>query len=106
MAPLAIRFSSPLLTLLLALAPLHAQELNRNVVFGLPGPAKADPKEREHCLISRPQYVLSYNAETQTPNWVCWSLRKSDIGNAARAAFEPDPLLPNGFARVTSHVYD
>jgi endonuclease G len=77
-----------------------------NVRFGMPGPAKSDPSHRENFLIDRPQYVLSYNARKHTCNWVSWCLRKRDIGNAARAAFEPDPLLPKGFARVTSHVYD
>ncbi len=38
-----------LLALFLALvaAPLAAQEPNRNVRFGLPSPAKADPAQRE-----------------------------------------------------------
>jgi endonuclease G len=54
--------------LLLAL-PLPAQqkESNPNVRFGLP--AKADQKDRDAYLIERPQYVLSYNASTRTPNW-------------------------------------
>ncbi len=77
-----------------------------NVRFGMPSNAKPDPASRDDYLIERPQYVLSYNAQKRTPNWVSWRLRKSDIGNAARAAFEPDPLLPRGFAKVTSHVYD
>jgi endonuclease G len=50
--------------------------------------------------------VLSYNAETQTPNWVCWRLRAADIGDVPRQPFEPDPDLPRGFARVTAHDYD
>jgi endonuclease G len=80
---------------------------NPNVRFGMPGPAGKDPEgDREHFLISRPQYVLSYNARTRTPNWVCWRLRAEDIGNAPRAAFEPDPALPKGvIARVTSRDY-
>src|SRR5262249_44490279 len=41
-----------------------------------------------------------------TPNWVSWRLLKSDLGHASRGPFQPDPLLPEGFARVTSHVYD
>jgi endonuclease G len=83
-------------------------EGNPNVRFGMPGPAGKDPeKDRERFLISRPQYVLSYNARTRTPNWVCWRLRASDIGNAKRSPFEPDPALPKGvIARVTSHDYD
>jgi endonuclease G len=106
MSTLARRLALPLLTLALATAPLTAQEANRNIRFGLPGPARADPKEREAYLIAREQYVLSYNARTRTPNWVSWQLRKEDIGKAVRGPFMPDSLLPEGFARITSHVYD
>src|SRR5262249_54399410 len=102
----APRFAVPLLALLLAAAPPAAQEANRNVRFGMPSPAKADPKQREDYLVVRPQYVLSCNAEKRTANWVCWQLRAEAIGTAARGPFAPDPLLPRGFARVTSHVYD
>ena len=100
------RFPLPFLALLMAAAPLAAQESNRNVRFGQPGDATADPKQRENYLIERPQYVLSYNAKKRTANWVCWQLRKEDVGKAARGPFAPDPLLPEGFAHVTSHVYD
>ena len=51
-------------------APLAAAEPNPNVRFGTPSPARADPRQREDYLIARPQYVLSYNAEKRTPNWV------------------------------------
>src|SRR5947208_745957 len=97
-----------LLALLLAASPPAAQEpaANPNIRFGMPAVAKADPQSREAYLIDRPQYVLSYNAKTRTPNWVSWRLRKEDIGNAARGAFQPDPLLPKGvIARVTSRDY-
>src|SRR5262249_33640734 len=79
-------------------------EPNPNVRFGLP--AKADPKDRDACLLERPQYVLSYNATTRTPNWVCWRLTANDIGKAKRGPFSPDPLLPANIAKVTSGVYD
>src|SRR3954463_15653987 len=87
----------PWFVLLLACCPVWAQEANPNVRFGMPTNAKPDPRQREDFLIARPQYVLSYNAEKRTPNWVCWRLRKDDIGSAARAPFEPDPDLPHGF---------
>jgi endonuclease G len=108
MATVARPLPRTFLALLLSVAPLAAQEpaLGPNVRFGLPSPAKADPKQREDYLIERPQYTLSYNAEARRPNWVSWRLRKEDIGKADRGPFEPDPLLPRGFARVTSHVYD
>jgi endonuclease G len=105
MLPALKRLAAPLLALLVA-APLAAQEANRNVRFGLPGPARPEPSNREAFLIARPQYVLSYNAEKRIPNWVAWELKASDIGSAARAPFEPDPDLPRGFARVTSRAYN
>jgi endonuclease G len=106
--------SVPLLLALAACATLTAREAaqpaapaaNPGLRFGMPAPARAEPQDREAFLIDRPQYALSYNAKTHTPNWVCWRLVKADIGNAPRAAFEPDPLLPKGFAKVTSHDYD
>jgi endonuclease G len=106
MTNLATHLSRPLLAILLAVAPLAAQEPSPNVRFGMPSPARADLGQREDYLIERPQYSLSYNAKKKTPNWVCWRLCKADIGKAERGPFEPDPLLPRGFARVTSHVYD
>jgi endonuclease G len=106
MRTLATRLLPALAALVWAATPLPAQQANPNVRFGMPAPAKADAASREAYLIERPQYVLSYNAQTRTPNWVSWRLRAEDIGNAQRGPFEPDPLLPRGFAHVTTHVYD
>jgi endonuclease G len=100
------RVSPAFAALLLTASLLAAQEPNRNARLGLPSDAKPEPSSREDFLIARPQYVLSYNAEKRIPNWVSWQLKASDIGNIPRAAFTPDPDLPRGFARVTSHVYD
>ncbi len=77
---------------------------NRNIRFGMP--ARASTSDREAYLIDRPQYVLSYNARTRTPNWVCWNLRKQDLGHAKRGPFQADPLLPDNIAKVTSSIYD
>jgi endonuclease G, mitochondrial len=99
------RILSALFALLVAGTCALAQEPNPNICFGLPAPAKADSEtSREAFLIARPQYVLSYNAKTRTPNWVAWRLREADIGNTPRSAFEPDPALPAGkIARVVAH---
>jgi endonuclease G, mitochondrial len=83
-----------------------AEEADRNIRFGIPAPSRAEPSDREAFLITRPQYTLSYNARTRTPNWVCWQLCQEDLGKSQRGAFVPDPLLPKSFAHVTSHVYD
>jgi endonuclease G len=106
MLPPIRRLALTVLAVLLLTALLAAQDPKRNVRFGMPSPAKADPRQREDYLIERPQYVLSYNAEKRTPNWVSWRLVNSDLGKSTRGPFEPDPLLPKGFAKVTSHVYD
>ena len=78
---------------------------NRNVRFGMPAAATHDPANRNAYLIERPQYVLSYNDSTKTPNWVCWNVNKGDIGETPRGAFTEDPDLPPGFRRVTTGMY-
>jgi endonuclease G, mitochondrial len=88
-----------------ALPAAQEPKANPHVRFGLPAPAEAKASSREAYLIERPQYVLSYNAKTRNPNWVSWRLRKEDIGGAARGKFQPDPLLPKGFAKVAAGVY-
>src|SRR5947208_1884529 len=108
MWPITSRLVLGLLTCLLAASPIHAQDSNRNIRFGMPKHAARlfkDPKVEDH-LITRDQYVLSYNGKLHTPNWVSWQLVKSDIGNTARGAFEPDPDLPKGFTKITSNVYN
>ncbi len=87
-------------------APGDGQTLaNRNVRFGMPADAKHDPASRDAYLIDRPQYVLSYNDSTRNPNWVCWNLNATDIGNATRAAFKSDPDLPKDFYHVRNDDY-
>src|SRR5438093_1449699 len=95
MLPLALVFVSP----------ATAQEVNRNIRFGMPTKATSDPKNRDDFLIERKQYVLSYSDKKKTPNWVSWNLVASDIAKADRGGFEPDPLLPDGFPRVNTDVY-
>ncbi|HEX3148186.1 MAG TPA: DNA/RNA non-specific endonuclease [Gemmataceae bacterium] len=88
-------------------APALSQAPNRNIRFGMPAEAKADPAEKQAFLIERPQYVISYNDKTKTPNWVSWQLTKSDIGTTPRGSFEPDEKgLPDPFKRVTSGTYN
>ncbi len=75
---------------------------DRNVRFGAP-----TPEPKDHHLIERPQFVLSYSDTKKGPNWVSWNLTKADIGNAKRqTSFEPDPLLPKSFARVKHSDYN
>ena len=51
-----------------------------NPTFARPG----ENTHRENYLIEKPQFSLSYNDATKTPNWVSWQLDKSWLGNAPR----------------------
>ncbi|TAE22586.1 MAG: hypothetical protein EAZ93_17770 [Oscillatoriales cyanobacterium] len=85
--------------------------------FGNPNRARSyldntDPNNtyQTNYLIEKPQYTLSYNGQTNTPNWVGWVLDKGWAnGSAGRAAekFAEDPELPApNFYRVQDNDYD
>ncbi len=44
-------------------------------------------------LISRKQYVISYNKEKRIPNFAVWELVTSDVGSSGRATFAKDSEL-------------
>lgn len=68
---------------------------NANLAIQLP-----TTKESE-ILISRDQYLISYNKNRRTPNWVAWRLEDRDIGGVKRTnAFNKDPDLENYLARA------
>jgi DNA/RNA endonuclease G (NUC1) len=55
---------------------------------------------RENYLIEKPQYALSYNDATKTPNWVSWQLNNTWLGNVRRpgsAGTVPPGYPPAGF---------
>ncbi|MEZ2246696.1 DNA/RNA non-specific endonuclease [Microcoleus sp.] len=85
--------------------------------FGNPNRARTyldntDPNNtyQTNYLIEKPQYTLSYNGQTNTPNWVGWVLDKGWAeGNAGRAAenFAEDSELPaSSFYMVQHDDYD
>jgi len=54
----------------------------------------------------KPQYVLSYNSKTKTPNRVSWQLNKSWIGAAVSLDnFRPDDSLPDAWYKVRPNDY-
>ncbi len=66
-------------------------DLRKNVNLYTNSLPKTDHPE---IIISRPQYVISYNKEFRNPNWAAWKLEKKDIGNSGRAeTFAPDDDL-------------
>lgn len=42
---------------------------------------------QSEIIISRKQYVLSYNKNRRNPNWVAWKLEPADMGSVARQKF-------------------
>ena len=77
-----------------------------NLFLGNPSAATLDPADRDNFLMVKPYYVLSYNSDNGTPNWVSWRVTIADLGDAPRKPeFDPDMSLPAGFNVVTMHDY-
>jgi endonuclease G, mitochondrial len=74
-----------------------------NAALGMPTPAS--DRSPDDYLISKPQYVLSYNKSRSMPNWVEWHLSAADLGPVERGQFAPDMSLPKGWARITPNDY-
>ncbi|NEP41646.1 MAG: DNA/RNA non-specific endonuclease [Okeania sp. SIO2H7] len=74
--------------------------------YGNPSNATNSPENPNNYLIEKSQYVLSYNRDRGTANWVSWQLTKSWLGNTDRQDdFRPDESLPPGWYRVEPDDY-
>lgn len=87
--------------------PSAAQEsVSPHLTLGNPSGATTSTRDKDNFLLVKPQYVLSYNNDRGTPNWVSWHLQKTDIGTVDRQNnFHPEPDLPDGFKRVVPRDY-
>lgn len=97
---LTVLFLSLPASLSLAQRPIPGSE---NMLLG--NPDNATSANREHFLLVRKQFALSYSDTWRFPVWVGWHLDKKDIGNTDRGQFQPDPNLPPTFTRVTPSDY-
>ena len=52
---------------------------NRNVALGVPR-----MHNQPEIVISRDQFVLSWNSKRRGPNWAAWEVRSADLGNVGR----------------------
>ncbi len=76
------------------------------LLFGNPSGATADTANENNYLMPKPQYTLSYNRSTATPNWVAWRLDSSWIGTTPRQDdYRPDPALPAAWYHVQDNDY-
>ena len=68
---------------------------NVNIPQHIPG----NPNHLPEVLISRQDYLLSFNQHTRLLNWAAWKLEPSDIGHIGRSNnFQPDLDLQNYLA--------
>jgi len=69
-------------------------------------PSNANSDSPNNYFMEKPQYVLSYNRDRGTANWVSWQLNRSWLGSSDRQDdFRPDTSLPAGFYQVTPDDY-
>ena len=62
------------------------------------------PKGKKELIIKRKNYTLSFNEETNMPNWVAWRLDKKKLAERVSRkgyGFRPDPDLNPKIAVVT-----
>ncbi|UFH54187.1 DNA/RNA non-specific endonuclease [Spirosoma sp. KNUC1025] len=88
------------------ITPVSGTSLNRVDNLALGNPSQASVSDPNNYLISRPQYVLSYNRSRGIANWVSWRLSPSWKGDSRRTNdFRPDPLIPAGWYAVRTGDY-
>ncbi len=77
------------------------QPLKQNL--NLPG--FAPQTSESEIIISRDQYVISYNKEKRAPNWAAWELDPSRLGNSGRSQnFSQDSQLES-YLNQNDHQY-
>jgi DNA/RNA endonuclease G (NUC1) len=83
-----------------------ATDPSLHTTMGNPSGATTDVNNPLNYLLPKNQYVMSYNRDRGSPNWVSWHLDSSWIGSAPRQDdFRPDPSLPAGWYQVTEFDY-
>ena len=74
--------------------------------FGNPSGATSDLSNRDNYLLFKRSFVLSYNDNRGTLNWVAWRTSINDLGESLpRPQFEPDPDLALTFKKITPQDY-
>src|SRR6185437_14985694 len=69
-----------------------------DLLLGNPSGASTNPADQNNFLMVKPYFVLSYNSQKGTPNWVSWHVTAAYLGDAPRKqVFDPDDSLPIGF---------
>jgi len=79
---------------------------DNNLEMGNPSGATNIATNLSNYLLSKSQYVMSYNNGRGCANWVSWHLSSAWKGSATRCdCFSAEALLPTGFYKVPSTAY-
>ena len=74
-----------------------------HLAMGNPSNAGQDPN---NYLMMKEQYVLSYNRDLGTPNWVAWQLNQKWLGEVERQDnFRIDESLPSEWEKIGANDY-
>jgi endonuclease G len=77
-----------------------------HLALGNPSQARVVLANSNNYLMSKPQYVLSYNRRKGIPNWVSWQLDQTWLGEAERGNdFRADESLPGNWYKVEPRDY-
>lgn len=86
--------------------PGESPTRDNHLELGNPSNATTSLTNPNNYLLSKSQYVLSYNNSKGTPNWVAWHMSNAWKGPAARCdCFSTDLQLPSSFFRATPTSY-
>lgn len=95
--------------ILSSLAAVYAQAVIGNVPLqknsNLAGQVPRNLMKVPEVLISRPEYVISYNRSHREMNWASWLLTPSSMGHSGRSgSFATDPDLEKYLASFSEHA--
>jgi DNA/RNA endonuclease G (NUC1) len=95
-----------------AAAPIYLDNIffkSEHLKFGNPSEARYMPEDpntyKTNFLLEKPQYTVSYNDSTKTPNWVSWQLNASWLGTGRNSGWSADSQLPNSWYKVPDSAY-
>jgi endonuclease G len=77
-------------------------DISVHTTLGLGDDARLN--DLRHWLVVKPQYVVSFDTVTKTPNWVSWQYSLAWDGDAGRVGtWNPDPAIPAGLQAKDSN---
>ena len=77
-----------------------------HITLGNPSNATTNIENSDNYLMEKSQYVLSYNRNKGTANWVSWQLNKSWLGDVERQDdFRLDESLPEDWYHARPSNY-